>query len=70
MLIASSSTTKRLCRNVIIHGFCKFQDKGCEFNHETVINNNYQKVLCLIVVYFEGQAFITTTATIIGKVIL
>ncbi|KAI9483762.1 MAG: hypothetical protein EXX96DRAFT_606721 [Benjaminiella poitrasii] len=36
----STSTTsyatngKRLCRNVIIHGFCKFQDKGCEFNHE------------------------------------
>ncbi|KAI9351675.1 kinase-like domain-containing protein [Pilaira anomala] len=25
---------KRLCRNVIIHGFCKFEDKGCEFNHE------------------------------------
>ncbi|KAI7904141.1 uncharacterized protein BX663DRAFT_504092 [Cokeromyces recurvatus] len=42
---SSSSTTtestlnntnfKRLCRNVIIHGFCKFQDKGCEFKHET-----------------------------------
>ncbi|KAI8068780.1 hypothetical protein BDF21DRAFT_107062 [Thamnidium elegans] len=29
-----ASNGKRLCRNVIIHGFCKFQDKGCEFNHE------------------------------------
>lgn len=28
---------KRLCRNVIIHGFCKFEDKGCEFNHEVVV---------------------------------
>ncbi|CAO3616936.1 unnamed protein product [Mucor hiemalis] len=31
----SASTLKRLCRNVIIHGFCKYEDKGCEFNHET-----------------------------------
>ncbi|KAL1927009.1 hypothetical protein VTP01DRAFT_5339 [Rhizomucor pusillus] len=28
------TNTKRLCRNVIIHGFCKFEDKGCEFNHD------------------------------------
>ncbi|CAO3654961.1 unnamed protein product [Mucor fragilis] len=32
---SSSSSSKRTCRNVIIHGFCKFQDKGCEFNHDT-----------------------------------
>ncbi|GAN02516.1 poly(A)-specific ribonuclease [Mucor ambiguus] len=31
---SSSSSSKRTCRNVIIHGFCKFQDKGCEFNHD------------------------------------
>ncbi|KAI7890942.1 uncharacterized protein EV154DRAFT_510062 [Mucor mucedo] len=31
----SASNGKRSCRNVIIHGFCKFKDKGCEFNHET-----------------------------------
>ncbi|KAI8086057.1 uncharacterized protein BX664DRAFT_334810 [Halteromyces radiatus] len=35
---SSSANAKRLCRNVIIHGFCKFEDKGCEFNHDT--NNN------------------------------
>ncbi|SAM09208.1 hypothetical protein [Absidia glauca] len=29
------ANAKRLCRNVIIHGFCKFEDKGCEFNHDT-----------------------------------
>ncbi|KAI8644265.1 hypothetical protein BD408DRAFT_441906 [Parasitella parasitica] len=32
---SSSSSSKRTCRNVIIHGFCKFEDKGCDFNHET-----------------------------------
>ncbi|RCH81232.1 PAB-dependent poly(A)-specific ribonuclease subunit 3, partial [Rhizopus azygosporus] len=31
----SSTSTKRLCRNVIIHGYCKFENKGCEFNHDT-----------------------------------
>ncbi|CEP17331.1 hypothetical protein [Parasitella parasitica] len=37
---SDSSSTKepapkcRTCRNVIIHGFCKFEDKGCDFNHE------------------------------------
>ncbi|KAI9303986.1 hypothetical protein BJ944DRAFT_267525 [Cunninghamella echinulata] len=31
----STTNTKRLCRNVIIHGFCKFEGKGCEFNHES-----------------------------------
>ncbi|KAI9317774.1 hypothetical protein BX666DRAFT_1940653 [Dichotomocladium elegans] len=30
-----NANAKRLCRNVIIHGFCKFEGKGCEFNHET-----------------------------------
>ncbi|CDH57809.1 predicted protein [Lichtheimia corymbifera JMRC:FSU:9682] len=29
-----NTNAKRLCRNVIIHGFCKFEGKGCEFNHE------------------------------------
>ncbi|CDH54643.1 poly-specific ribonuclease [Lichtheimia corymbifera JMRC:FSU:9682] len=33
---------KRLCRNVIIHGFCKFEDKGCEFNHEVGIKPSSQ----------------------------
>ncbi|CAO3589713.1 unnamed protein product [Absidia cylindrospora] len=32
-LLGNSVNAKRLCRNVIIHGFCKFEDKGCEFNH-------------------------------------
>ncbi|OBZ82346.1 PAB-dependent poly(A)-specific ribonuclease subunit pan3 [Choanephora cucurbitarum] len=31
-----STHQKRLCRNVIIHGFCKFQDKGCEFKHDSM----------------------------------
>lgn len=26
---------KRLCRNVIIHGYCKYEGKGCEFNHDS-----------------------------------
>ncbi|CAO3699148.1 unnamed protein product [Rhizopus microsporus] len=33
--VVSSTSTKRLCRNVIIHGYCKFENKGCEFNHDT-----------------------------------
>ncbi|KAK9701551.1 PAB-dependent poly(A)-specific ribonuclease subunit 3 [Basidiobolus ranarum] len=24
----------RTCRNVIIHGYCKYDGKGCEFNHD------------------------------------
>lgn len=35
-IIVGTFNGKRLCRNVIIHGFCKFEDKGCEFNHENV----------------------------------
>ncbi|KAI8145218.1 hypothetical protein BJV82DRAFT_605362 [Fennellomyces sp. T-0311] len=31
----SKGNAKRLCRNVIIHGFCKYEGKGCEFNHES-----------------------------------
>ncbi|KAI8988053.1 hypothetical protein BDF20DRAFT_853589 [Mycotypha africana] len=31
----ASANSKRLCRNVIIHGFCKYENKGCEFNHKT-----------------------------------
>ncbi|KAI8886487.1 hypothetical protein K501DRAFT_244202 [Backusella circina FSU 941] len=30
----SKGNSKRLCRNVIIHGFCKYEGQGCEFNHE------------------------------------
>ncbi|KAL0091718.1 hypothetical protein J3Q64DRAFT_1846468 [Phycomyces blakesleeanus] len=30
----ASTSAKRPCRNVIIHGFCKFAGKGCEFNHD------------------------------------
>ncbi|KAI9274658.1 hypothetical protein BDA99DRAFT_498161 [Phascolomyces articulosus] len=36
----SKGNAKRLCRNVIIHGFCKYEGKGCEFNHEPTNNNN------------------------------
>ncbi|KAI7862598.1 hypothetical protein BDF14DRAFT_1885920 [Spinellus fusiger] len=32
----ASTSAKRLCRNVIIHGFCKFEEKGCEFNHDGI----------------------------------
>ncbi|GAB5590090.1 PAB-dependent poly(A)-specific ribonuclease subunit 3 [Umbelopsis nana] len=31
---APGGAAKRLCRNIIIHGYCKFEGKGCEFNHE------------------------------------
>ena len=30
------SASQRLCRNVIIYGFCKFEDKGCVFQHPKV----------------------------------
>ncbi|KAG1213174.1 hypothetical protein G6F68_005409 [Rhizopus microsporus] len=33
--IPSKGNDKRLCRNVIIHGYCKYEGKGCEFNHST-----------------------------------
>jgi hypothetical protein len=26
-------TTQRLCRNVLIYGSCRFQDKGCVYAH-------------------------------------
>ncbi|KAG1149827.1 hypothetical protein G6F37_004458 [Rhizopus arrhizus] len=32
---SNSNSGKRLCRNIIIHGYCKFENKGCEFNHDT-----------------------------------
>ncbi|KAI9492444.1 hypothetical protein BDB00DRAFT_828120 [Zychaea mexicana] len=35
----SKGSAKRLCRNVIIHGFCKYEGKGCEFNHESSNNS-------------------------------
>ncbi|KTW27399.1 hypothetical protein T552_02378 [Pneumocystis carinii B80] len=31
----SRSVSQTLCRNILIHGYCKFADKGCIFNHET-----------------------------------
>ncbi|KAI9245436.1 hypothetical protein BY458DRAFT_528842 [Sporodiniella umbellata] len=34
---------KRLCRNVIIHGFCKYEGKGCEFSHSTNSSNLAEK---------------------------
>ncbi|PKC03691.1 hypothetical protein RhiirA5_363012 [Rhizophagus irregularis] len=33
-LTANSKT--RTCRNLIIHGYCKYEGKGCEFNHDLV----------------------------------
>ncbi|KAI8329373.1 kinase-like domain-containing protein [Choanephora cucurbitarum] len=30
-----NGNAKRLCRNVIIHGYCKYEGKGCEFNHDS-----------------------------------
>lgn len=30
----SASTTP--CRNIVIHGYCKYMDKGCAFNHDSV----------------------------------
>ena len=29
-----SSNKNRTCRNVIIHGYCKYEHSGCEFNHD------------------------------------
>ncbi|RPB23213.1 hypothetical protein L211DRAFT_787352 [Terfezia boudieri ATCC MYA-4762] len=23
------------CRNIVIYGYCRYQDKGCTFNHDT-----------------------------------
>ncbi|KAI9360055.1 hypothetical protein DFJ73DRAFT_96097 [Zopfochytrium polystomum] len=34
--VPGSSKKTRTCRNVIIHGFCKFENQGCEFNHDPV----------------------------------
>ncbi|KAI8983559.1 hypothetical protein BDB01DRAFT_791254 [Pilobolus umbonatus] len=36
--IKANVAAKRLCRNVIIHGYCKYEGKGCEFNHD---NNKF-----------------------------
>ncbi|KAJ2957748.1 hypothetical protein NQZ79_g6597 [Umbelopsis isabellina] len=37
---APANAGKRLCRNIIIHGYCKFEGKGCEFNHEVRLLSN------------------------------
>ncbi|CAG8482290.1 13344_t:CDS:10 [Funneliformis caledonium] len=31
--LAANAKT-RTCRNLIIHGYCKYEGKGCEFNHD------------------------------------
>ena len=33
---AAASKNTKPCRNISIHGFCKFQGKGCEYNHDLV----------------------------------
>ncbi|KAG0365280.1 PAB-dependent poly(A)-specific ribonuclease subunit 3 [Gamsiella multidivaricata] len=30
----TNSNKSRTCRNIVIHGYCKFEGKGCEFNHD------------------------------------
>ncbi|KAI9317732.1 hypothetical protein BX666DRAFT_1857342 [Dichotomocladium elegans] len=35
--MSGDATAKRLCRNITIHGYCKFENKGCEFKHELVL---------------------------------
>lgn|SRR3990167_1557432 len=42
----SDTYTKNLrrCRNLLIHGYCKFQDKGCEFNHDIVCCHTNKKI--------------------------
>ncbi|GJJ68070.1 PAB-dependent poly(A)-specific ribonuclease subunit 3 [Entomortierella parvispora] len=30
----TNSNKNRTCRNIVIHGFCKYEGKGCEFNHD------------------------------------
>jgi len=33
-----SGNKNRTCRNVIIHGYCKYEHSGCEFNHDLSTN--------------------------------
>ncbi|KAF9168571.1 PAB-dependent poly(A)-specific ribonuclease subunit 3 [Actinomortierella ambigua] len=33
-LTLSNSNKSRTCRNIVIHGYCKYEGKGCEFNHD------------------------------------
>jgi len=33
-----TSNKNRTCRNVIIHGYCKYEHSGCEFNHDLSTN--------------------------------
>ncbi|OZJ02266.1 hypothetical protein BZG36_04701 [Bifiguratus adelaidae] len=35
-LKSNSGASRRLCRNIIIHGYCKYEGKGCEFSHDVV----------------------------------
>lgn len=32
---APPNSNQTLCRNILIHGYCKFADKGCAFRHST-----------------------------------
>ncbi|KNC98622.1 hypothetical protein, variant 1 [Spizellomyces punctatus DAOM BR117] len=29
----------RLCRNVVIHGYCKYENRGCEYNHDAGVQS-------------------------------
>ncbi|KAI8814008.1 hypothetical protein BJ742DRAFT_849292 [Cladochytrium replicatum] len=31
---SGNAAKNRTCRNIIIHGYCKFEGKGCEYNHD------------------------------------
>eukprot|EP00123_Amoebidium_parasiticum_P014005 comp22277_c2_seq1/m.32970 comp22277_c2_seq1/g.32970 ORF comp22277_c2_seq1/g.32970 comp22277_c2_seq1/m.32970 type:complete len:641 (-) comp22277_c2_seq1:587-2509(-) len=32
--VPAIARSRRPCRNIAIHGFCKFKDKGCDYNHD------------------------------------
>ncbi|CAG8632699.1 1722_t:CDS:2, partial [Racocetra persica] len=31
---STQDSKARTCRNLIIHGYCKYEGKGCKFNHD------------------------------------
>lgn len=39
---ARENAKETLCRNVVIYGKCRFEDKGCAFNHDTTKANGVQ----------------------------
>ena len=38
LLAVTEAAKDKMCRNLYIYGYCKFEGKGCAFRHDRVLN--------------------------------